>query len=31
LEPVDADVEALEQADEVRPLFIHLAAGGVHH
>jgi Bacterial extracellular solute-binding protein/von Willebrand factor type A domain len=31
LEPVDADVEALERVDEVRPLFIHLAAGGVHH
>jgi Ca-activated chloride channel homolog len=31
LEPVDADVEALEQAEQVRPLFIHLAAGGVHH
>ncbi|HEY9375938.1 MAG TPA: substrate-binding domain-containing protein [Jiangellaceae bacterium] len=31
LEPVNADVEALEQAEQVRPLFIHLAAGGVHH
>jgi von Willebrand factor type A domain len=31
LEPVDADVEALERPEEVRPLFIHLAAGGVHH
>jgi Bacterial extracellular solute-binding protein/von Willebrand factor type A domain len=31
LEPVDANVEALERPEEVRPLFIHLAAGGVHH
>jgi hypothetical protein len=31
LEPVKADVEALTQAEEVRPMFIHLAAGGVHH
>jgi Mg-chelatase subunit ChlD len=31
LEPVGAAVEALEHPDEVRPLFIHLAAGGVHH
>jgi hypothetical protein len=31
LEPVDADVEALESPEQVRPLFIHLAAGGVHH
>jgi hypothetical protein len=31
LEPVDADVEALARPEQVRPLFIHLAAGGVHH
>ena len=31
LEPVEADVEALAQPEEVRPMFIHLAAGGVHH
>jgi von Willebrand factor type A domain len=31
LEPVDADVEALTSPNEVGPLFIHLAAGGVHH
>jgi hypothetical protein len=31
LEPVEADVEALENPEQVRPLFIHLAAGGVHH
>jgi hypothetical protein len=31
LEPVNADVEALAQPTDVEPLFIHLAAGGVHH
>ncbi|HET6918465.1 MAG TPA: substrate-binding domain-containing protein [Jiangellaceae bacterium] len=31
LEPVDASVEALDRPAQVRPLFIHLAAGGVHH
>jgi hypothetical protein len=31
LEPVEASVEALTDPDDVRPLFIHLAAGGVHH
>jgi hypothetical protein len=31
LDPVEADVEALAQPEEVRPMFIHLAAGGVHH
>ena len=31
LDPVEADVEALTNPDQVRPLFIHLAAGGVHH
>ena len=31
LEPVEANVEALERPGQVRPMFIHLAAGGVHH
>lgn len=31
LEPVEANVETLATADEVRAKFIHLAAGGVHH
>jgi hypothetical protein len=31
LETIEADVEAVEQPEQVRPLFIHLAAGGVHH
>ncbi|MGH8825461.1 MAG: substrate-binding domain-containing protein [Jiangellaceae bacterium] len=31
VEPVDGTVEPLTTADEVRSVFIHLAAGGVHH
>jgi hypothetical protein len=31
LEPVEVYVDPLETADQVRAVFIHLAAGGVHH
>ncbi|HMG30543.1 MAG TPA: VWA domain-containing protein, partial [Jiangellaceae bacterium] len=31
LEPVEGSVDPLTTADEVRAVFIHLAAGGVHH
>ena len=31
LEPVEGSVDPLTTADEVRSVFIHLAAGGVHH
>jgi hypothetical protein len=31
VEPVDGAVDALTTADEVRAVFIHVAAGGIHH
>jgi hypothetical protein len=31
LEPVEGYVDPLTRADEVRSVFIHVAAGGVHH
>jgi len=31
LEPVDGAVDPLTTADEVRAVFIHVAAGGIHH
>ena len=31
LKPVDGYIESLTSADEVRAVFIHIAAGGVHH